>query len=274
MDDVVTPYRVIETEVEDVIVETPTIKTLVLRPREELRFAPGQFIDVTVPGVGEAPFTPSSHFAEPQHIKVTIMRVGRVTQEIHRLKAGDVVGVRGPLGNGYPLDRFVDKEVLVVGGGCGFAPLRSLMYALFDWRDRLRKLFFRGGCRSLPELVYRDELRQWSDRPDLDMALTLDRSDAEWKGPVGVVTTLLEGLHIDTANAVAVICGPPVMMRFCTLHVLRMGFRESDIFLSMERNMSCGLGKCGHCRLGTFYCCKDGPVFTYDRIKKFPDLWN
>ena len=270
---VATPYGTIETEVLEVVPETPTIKTFKLRPRDPIAFAPGQFIDVQIPGVGEAPFTPSSLYTDTETLAVSIMRVGRVTEIIHQLTPGDVIGVRGPLGTGYPLDYFAGKEILVVGGGCGFAPLRSLMYALFEESDRFKKLLFRGGCRNVREMLYFNEIQEWGQRPDLDLVLTVDEGSPEWNGSVGVVTTILDDLNMDCRAGIAVVCGPPVMMKFATRKVLELGFAESNIFLSMEKNMSCGLGKCGHCRLGTYYCCKDGPVFSYDRIKGFPEIW-
>jgi NAD(P)H-flavin reductase len=268
------PYRPIETAVVEVTPETPTIKTLRLKPSEPIGFATGQFIELTVPGIGEAPFTPSSRPSIKDEMEVTIMKVGKVTEKIHELKAGDVVGLRGPFGTGYPLDEFRGREVLVVGGGCGFAPVRSLMYSLFEIRGELKNLFFRGGCREPKELVYRSETEEWSKRGDLDLKLTVDQADEGWTGNVGVVTTILDDVAMDYPNGVAVVCGPPLMMKFSTLKLLEMGFEEESIFLSMEKNMSCGLGKCGHCRLGTYYACTDGPVFRYSQIKNFPNIWD
>lgn len=267
------PYSPIETEVIDAIVETPTIKTLQLKPKEPIAFAAGQFVALTIPGVGEAPFTPSSRPSVQDVLYLTIMKVGKVTEEVHRLKKGDTVGLRGPLGTGYPIELFRNKEILVVGGGCGFAPLRSLMYALFERSTEFKKLLFRGGCKSSQELVYRHELEGWQARPDLDMQLTVDVADASWQGHVGVVTTLLDNLDMACPDGIAIVCGPPIMMRFVTTKLLELGFQDHNIYISMEKNMSCGIGKCGHCRLGTYYVCKDGPVFTYDKIKRFPDIW-
>jgi len=267
------PYRPVEAEVLDVIAETPTIKTIRFKPVEEISFATGQFVEITIPGVGEAPFTPSSRPSVKDILEVSVMKVGKVTDKIHELKKGDKIGVRGPLGTGYPVDDFEGKEILVVGGGCGFAPLRSLMYEFFDRSGKFKKLYFRGGCKTPKELVYRSETDEWAKRKDLDLRLTVDTSDGGWKGNVGVVTTILEGLEMDFPQSIAVICGPPVMMKFATRKVIELGFKENNIYLSMEKNMSCGIGKCGHCRIGTYYACKDGPVFTYDRIKMFPEIW-
>jgi sulfite reductase subunit B len=273
MNDQANPYRPIKADVLDVIAETPTIKTIKLKPEEKITFATGQFIELTIPGVGEAPFTPSSRPAVKDMLAVTVMKVGKVTEKIHQLEKGDIVGLRGPFGQGYPLDEFKNKEILVVGGGCGFAPLRSLMYSLFEMRGDLKKLFFRGGCKTPGELVYRSETEEWGKREDLDLKLTVDVGDSEWEGNVGVVTTILDDLDMDCQNAIAIVCGPPIMMKFATEKLLGMGFKDGNIYLSMEKNMSCGIGKCGHCRIGIYYACKDGPVFSYDKIKDFPGIW-
>ena len=268
------PYRPIEAEVLDVITETPTIKTIRFRPKETLSFETGQFIELTIPGVGEAPFTPSSRPSVRDVIEVTAMKVGKVTDKAHQLKKGDLIGVRGPFGIGYPVDEFKGKEIVVVGGGCGFAPLRSLMYEFFARSGEFKKLSFRGGCKTPQELLYKTEIEGWVKRDDLDLRLTVDKGSSDWKGNVGVVTTILDDLDMNCSEAIATVCGPPSAMKFSTEKLLELGFNEKNIYLSMERNMSCGIGKCGHCRLGTYYVCKDGPVFTYDKIKDFPNIWD
>jgi len=268
------PYRPIETKVLEVITETPTIKTLKLKPKEPLEFATGQFIELTVPGVGEAPFTPSSKPVIKDTIEVSVMRVGKVTEHIHELKKGDRVGLRGPFGTGYPMDDFKGKEVLVVGGGCGFAPLRSLMYEFFEHSGEFKSLFFRGGCKTPNDFLYRKEIEGWAKRDDLDVKLTVDEGNGQWKGNIGVVTTILDGIPMNHAEGIAIVCGPPIMMKFATSKLQELGFKDNHIYLSMEKNMSCGLGKCGHCRIGTYYACKDGPVFRFDKIKGFPNIWD
>jgi len=258
----------------EVTPETPSIKTIKFRPKEPVLFQTGQFVELTIPGVGEAPFTPSSRPSIKETMEVTVMKVGKVTEKIHELKQGDIIGVRGPFGKGYPLEEFRGREILVVGGGCGFAPLRSLMYSLFDMRQDIKKLLFRGGCRTPKELLYRDETEKWSQRGDLDLKLTVDAGDDTWRGNVGVVTTILDDLDMDCKEGKAVVCGPPIMMKFVTMKLLDKGFKNENIYLSMEKNMSCGIGKCGHCRIGIYYACKDGPVFRYDKIKDFPNIWD
>jgi sulfite reductase subunit B len=268
------PYRSIKAEVLDVIPETLNIKTIRFKPVEPISFRTGQFVEITIPGVGEAPFTPSSRPAVKEILEVSVMKVGKVTEKIHQLKKGDTIGVRGPFGNGYPIDHFKGKEVLVVGGGCGFAPLRSLMYQFFDISGELKKLYFRGGCKTPNDFLYRKEIEGWKQRPDVQVELTVDKGDDTWRGPVGVVTTIFESAKMDYKNGIAILCGPPIMMKFGAKKILEMGFKEENLYLSMEKNMSCGIGKCGHCRLGTYYCCKDGPVFRYVDIKNFPELWD
>jgi len=268
------PYRPIKAEITEIISETPTIKTIRIEPKEPITFETGQFIELTIPGIGEAPFTPSSRPAIKEIMEITVMNVGKVTKKVHELKKGDIVGVRGPFGKGYPIDRFKGKEILVVGGGCGFAPIRSLMYELFNRSGEFKKLFFRGGCKTPQELLYKGEIADWAKRKDLDIKLTVDKGDSGWKGNVGVVTTILEDIDIDYKNAIAIVVGPPVMMKFSTKKLIEMGFKTENIYLSMEKNMSCGIGKCGHCRLGIYYVCKDGPVFSYDKIKDFSNIWD
>lgn len=267
------PYRPIETSVLSVITETPTIKTIKLQPKEEITFKTGQFIELTIPGVGEAPFTPSSRPSINNMMEVTVMKVGKVTEKIHQLKKGNTVGLRGPFGNSYPLDTFTGKEVLVVGGGCGFAPIRSLMYEIFERSGDFKQLFFRGGCKTPEDFLYKKETAEWVKRDDIDVVLTVDEGNGDWKGKVGLVTSILDGIDMDFKNGIAVVCGPPIMMKFTIVRLIDMGFRAFNIYLSMEKNMSCGIGKCGHCRIGPYYVCKDGPVFQYDRIKDYPDIW-
>ena len=267
------PYSITKAEVLDVITETPTVKTIKFKPEDEIHFRTGQFVEMTIPGVGEAPFTPSSKPSVKDVMEVTIVKIGKVTEKIHELQKGDIIGVRGPLGDGYPVDEFEGKELLIVGGGVGFAPLRSLLYELFSRSGKFKKVFFRGGCRTAKEMLYKDEVMGWNKRDDLNLRLTVDVGDEGWKGHVGVVTTILDDVDMDHASGIAIACGPPIMMKFATQKLLEMGFKENNIYLSMEKNMSCGIGKCGHCRIGTHYACKDGPVFTYDKVKNFHDIW-
>jgi sulfite reductase subunit B len=272
---VANPYSIIEAEVLDVITESPAIKTIRVKPKEEITWQTGQFIEFSVPGVGEAPFTPSSREWIRDYIEVSVMKVGKVTEKIHELKKNDIVGVRGPFGKGYPIDKFKEREILVVGGGCGLAPIRSLMYVLLERSSEFKKIVFRGGCKTPTDIIYKNEmLEEWPKRKDLQLKMTVDVGDNKWKGHVGLITTVLDDVALDYKSAIAVVCGPPVAMKFTTLKLLDLGFKDENIYLSMEKNMSCGIGKCGHCRIGTYYACKDGPVFTYDKIKNFHNIWD
>lgn len=267
-------YRPIEATIEDIIIETPTIKTFVLRPKEDFFFNTGQFIELTLPGIGEAPFTPSSDPSLKDKIDVTIMNVGRVTALLHASSKNISLGIRGPYGKGYPLDTFAGKDILIVGGGVGLAPLRSLLFSLFSEIDKYNKVVLRYGARTSQDLVYKSALPEWAKKKKVDVVVTVDVGDATWKGNVGLVTTILKDLPVNLTKAVSVVCGPPIMMKFVTLKLLDLGFRPQDIYLSMEKNMSCGLGKCGHCRIGKYYACKDGPVFTYEQLKDVHDIWD
>lgn len=267
-------YRPIEATLEEVITESPTIKTFVLRPKERFSFRTGQFIELTLPGIGEAPFTPSSDPNLSDKIDVTIMNVGKVTRALHNSPRNISLGIRGPYGKGYPLDEFAGKDILIVGGGVGLAPLRSLLFSLFSEIDKYNKVILCYGARTPNDIIYKDALPEWAKKKKFKMVTTVDVGSPEWKGHVGLVTTLLKDLPIDLKKAVAIVCGPPIMMKFVTLKLLELNFAPKDIYLSMEKNMSCGLGKCGHCRIGSFYICKDGPVFTYAQLKDTHDIWD
>ncbi len=265
-------YAPISAEITDIIEETPNIKTFVLKPESDFSFATGQFVELSVPGVGEAPFTPSSDPAVTEEVEITIMKAGKITSILHDMEPGATLGIRGPYGKGYPLEDFKGKDILILGGGVGLAPLRSLLYALFARMDDFNSLVIKYGARSPQDIVYKRLVQEWGEKDKVDMEMTVDKGDDEWTGNVGVVTTIIKDLPVDIANTACIVCGPPIMMKFTLLQLLDLNFADKDIYLSMEKNMSCGLGKCGHCRLGPYYVCKDGPVFTYDQVKDFHDI--
>jgi NAD(P)H-flavin reductase len=269
------PYAYIEAEIVNIATETSNIKTFTLSPREKIGFRAGQFMEVTLPGIGEAPFTPSSNHSATEKLDFTIMSAGRVTKLLHQAKPGDAVGLRGPYGTAYPLDKFKGKEVFIVGGGVGLAPLRALLYALFNDVNDYKKIIVKYGARTPNDIVYKNEIESWKRHgKHVDIEISCDIGDPTWKGNVGLVTTVLKDLPLDTASAVSIVCGPPIMMKFVTFKLLDLGFKDANLYLSMEKNMSCGIGKCGHCRIGPYYACKDGPVFTYDKIKELPGIWD
>lgn len=267
-------YKPLKAKLTKVIDESPLIKTFVLLPEENFSFKTGQFIEVTVDGIGEAPFTPSSSPLITDQLEITVMKTGYVTEYMHNLKPGDYMGIRGPFGRGYPVEKFYDKEVLILGGGCGFAPIRSLLFNLIAISDKLRKVILCYGSKTPDDCIYKPYIAELRQTPKFEVLRSVDVADENWTESVGVATVLLDQVKVDIPNSVAVVCGPPIMMKFGTMKLLQMGYPEQDIFLSMEKNMSCGLGKCGHCMMGEYFVCKDGPVFTYDEIKDQPNIWS
>ncbi len=268
-------YQPINSEIIDIIDESPTIKSFVVVPERDFKFETGQFVELTLPGVGEAPFTPSSSPTVTDKMEITIMKAGRVTALLHDCEKGQKVGIRGPYGRGYPVDEYAGKEVYIVGGGVGLAPIRSLFLTLVDRISDFKSVVCRYGARTPADFIYKNTLfDSWQKIDGVDINLTVDQTDGQWDGNVGVVTTILSPDDVDIRNSVAVVCGPPIMMKFATLKLLEFGFDPEQIYLSMEKNMSCGFGKCGHCMLGQYYVCKDGPVFTYDQIKSYPNIWD
>lgn len=266
-------YRPLRAKLTDVIEESPVIKTFVLVPERKFSFKTGQFIELTVDGIGEAPFTPSSSPLVTDVLEVTVMKTGYVTDYMHNLKPGAFMGIRGPYGRGYPVESFFGKEILILGGGCGLAPIRSLLYALEDIKDKLKRVILCYGSKTPSDCIYKPLFARLNKIDKFETYRTVDKPDKEWDESVGVVTNLLNKIKIDIKNSVAIVCGPPIMMKFGTIRLLEMGYKNDQIYLSMEKNMSCGLGKCGHCMMGEFFVCKDGPVFTYDELKETPDIW-
>ena len=268
------PYKPIKAKIEKIIDETSTIKTFVLKPEEKIAFASGQFMQVSIPGKGEAPFTPSSSMYDINTLEFSIMKAGSVTSLLHDAKVGDEVGLRGPLGDGYyKIDQWKGKEIFVVGGGVGLAPLRALLLSLFHNINDYKKIYIRFGARTPDDLSYKNLLEKWKKMDKVDFDVTVDNGSANWNGKVGLVTTILDNSGVDMSNAVAIICGPPIMMKFCNKKLLDLGFKADQIYLSMEKNMSCGVGMCFHCNVGPYLACKDGPVFTWGQLKDIPDPW-
>ncbi|MBN1897460.1 MAG: FAD/NAD(P)-binding protein [Spirochaetes bacterium] len=265
-------YKPLKSKIENIVHESPGIKSFVLKPDEEFRFDTGQFIELTLPGFGEAAFTPSSSPFEKKRFEVTIMKAGYVTSLFHDIKKGIPVGVRGPYGAGYPVKQFEGKDVLILGGGVGLAPLRSLLLTLVAQKQNYKRIILCYGAKTPSDIIYKDQFKDW-EKKGVQILRSVDKPDTSWQETVGVVTVLLDKIKVDTSKAVVAVCGPPVMMKFGTFKLLEIGFKPQSIYLSMERNMSCGVGKCGHCAFGPYFVCKDGPVFTYDQIKDFPDVW-
>ncbi len=258
----------------EVAEETPTIKTFKVRPEQPMPFRAGQFVQLTVPGLGEAPFTPFSWPSVADVLDITILKTGTVTDRLHAMKGGETLGLRGPFGKGYPTERCQGKTVLVVGGGVGLAPLRSLLYHLFENIGDYERVLIKYGARNPSELLYRRLYDEWSQKDKVALDLTVDLPAEGWDGKVGVVTTLLDNLDVDLENTYVVSCGPLIMLRFVTLSCLNIGFKPDHIYLSMNRKMSCGIGKCGRCNVGPYYLCKDGPDMCYAEIQDYKDAFS
>ncbi|MBO8129956.1 MAG: FAD/NAD(P)-binding protein [Candidatus Marinimicrobia bacterium] len=233
----------------------------------DLKHIPGQFVQVSLFGVGEAPISVCSSPTQKGFFELTIRKVGMLTEKIHELEAGDKIGIRGPYGRGFDVNAFKGKDILIIGGGIGIVPLRSLINYIIDNRNDYGRLIILYGAKSPSELLYRDELKMWEEREDIEYHVTVDRSDENWKGNVGVITTLIPPLELDLENTIAAIVGPPVMYKFVLLALKSKRFPEKNIYMSLERRMKCGVGKCGHCQINNLYVCQDGPVFNYLEVK-------
>ncbi|TKD35683.1 FAD/NAD(P)-binding protein [Azotobacter chroococcum] len=242
--------------------------TLELAPLAGARpdFAPGQFNMLYVFGVGEVAISLSGDAERGTTFVHTLRNVGAVSGALTALQVGASVGVRGPFGRGWPLAEAEGADVLLVAGGLGLAPLRPALYAILARRERYGRVVIMVGSRSPEDILYRRELEHWRRRSDLEVLLTVDHADADWRGHVGVVPALIPHAGLDPAETLALVCGPEVMMRFTANALLAAGIRPERIHLSMERNMKCAVGQCGHCQFGPFFVCKDGPVLRYDRI--------
>jgi len=262
--------------IDDITDETPDTKTFRLRfedakQAESFSWEPGQFVEVTIFGAGEAPIGFASSPLEKSFFELTVVNRGKVTGLMHELKEGDQVGIRGPMGNCWPLEAVKGKDILIISGGCGLAPLRpAILYILANRKD-YGEFWLLYGARTPADLDYKYDLPDWEKRGDFHVLQTMDVADDSWKGNVGVVTVLLDQVKLDAANAVAFTCGPPIMIKFATIALTKMGFSEDRVVTSIERYMKCGVGKCGHCCVNHVYLCTEGPIFTYQQLQALPE---
>jgi len=257
--------------IERIIDETPGIRTFHFnfkdeRLRGEFTFESGQFGEFSVFGVGEAPFCISSSPTRQDHLGFTVQRVGRVTNALHRLAVGAEIGFRGPYGNGFPINNLEGKNLVFVAGGIGLAPLRSLVWNVIDNRAKYRNVDIIYGARSPADLCFKYDLDSWQKDKTVNLFTTVDKGDDKWKGRVGFVPQVLEGVAPSADGAVAVVCGPPIMIRFTFPVLEKLGFTPEQMLTTLEKRMKCGIGKCGRCNIGNIYVCRDGPVFSYAQI--------
>ncbi len=236
--------------------------------KQPMEYLPGQFVEVSLFGVGEAPISICSAPDGSAGFEMCVRAVGDVTSQLHGFKAGDAIGIRGAFGNGFDVSQIAGQDVLFVAGGLGLAPCRSFIQAVLNQRDEYGKVTILYGARNPKELLFRRDLQVWAQRSDCELQITVDRPDEGWVGHVGVITTLFRGMSIDPNRTTVFIIGPPVMFKYAVMEVLAMGVPEAKILCSLERRMKCGLGKCGHCQIRDIYVCQDGPVFTYQQVKR------
>lgn len=247
--------------------ESADVFTFDLAPERAIPFTPGQFNMLYAFGVGEIPISISGDSHAPERLTHTIRAVGPVSAALGKVNAGDRVGLRGPFGVGWPVEEAKGFDVLLIGGGIGLAPLRPVIYWLLRHRAAYGRVGVLYGARAPEDLIFVDELQEWRRTPDFQLRVAVERAGAEWTGDVGYVTPLLSKLRFDPADTVAMICGPEVMIRATALALEDAGVADSRIYVSMERNMKCAIGHCGHCQFGPLFICKDGPVHRYDGVR-------
>jgi sulfhydrogenase subunit gamma (sulfur reductase) len=232
----------------------------------ELGHKPGQFVEVSIPGIGEAPISISSSPTRKGSFEMVVRNVGNVSNAMHALETGDKIFVRGPFGTSFPVEQMKGKDIIFVCGGIGIVPVRSAIQYVLDNRDDYGRLIILFGAKTPRDRLFIEELEQWRSKKNVTILETVDHRDEGWSGPEGVITTLLPLVKINKENTVAIICGPPIMYKFVIIVLREAGLRDDQIYLSLERHMKCGVGKCGHCQVNNIYVCQDGPVFRFSDI--------
>ncbi len=238
---------------------------------QSLGHKPGQFVELSVFGFGEAPISISSSPTKTGQFDLTIRATGRLTDKMHHLKTGNLVGIRGPFGNGFDVSLLKGKDMLFVCGGIGLAPLKSLIDYTLARRSDFGRIIIVYGTKNPSEILYPSEIKVWQERPDVEFHMTVDRPDVNWEGKVGVITTLIPPLDLVVERTVAAVVGPPVMYKFVLMALKAKRLPDENIYMSLERRMKCGVGKCGHCQINHTYVCQDGPVFHYPDIKRLEE---
>ena len=266
------PHPAIIESVRDESFDTRTFK-LVFEDKAlaaSFNYKPGQFAQLSLLGIGEAPVSITSSPCSRGFLEFTIRAVGKLTHAMHQLKPADKIYVRGPYGNSFPFEQLRGKDLYFVAGGIGLPPLRSLINSVFDRREEFGRIKILYGAKTPNELCFKEELKRWQQITDTEVLLTVDKADEGWKQNVGVVTTLWDKIDITSSGAVAYVCGPPIMIRFVITKLIKSAFKDENIYVTLERYMKCGIGKCGHCNIGAAFVCIDGPVFSYNQLKEMP----
>lgn len=247
--------------------ETADTVTLELATDHPKAFAPGQFNMLYVFGVGEVPISISGSSHESVTLFHTVRNVGAVSRALCALQPGQELGLRGPYGSSWPILQSQGKDIIVMAGGLGLAPVRPIIYEILNNRKAYGHVWLLYGCRQPEDILFGHQVREWRSRFDLEVNVTVDKATSDWYGSVGVITNLVKNLALSPENTVAFVCGPEIMMRYSALELVKKGLSEDNIHLSMERNMHCAIGLCGHCQYGPQFVCKEGPIFTYARLK-------
>jgi len=265
-------------EIEKVSEEAPFVKTFRLKftnPEDAANFSfkTGQFGEYSVAGVGESTFCIASSPTHQGYIECTFRQAGRVTTALSDLEEGSHIGFRGPYGNVFPIDEWKGKSLLFIAGGIALPPMRSVIWNCLDLRENFKDITILYGAKSIADLVYKEELRVWDERSDVKLVTTVDPGgeDAEWKGEVGFVPTILDKMAPKSENTIAIVCGPPIMIKYTFPILEKYGFADDMVYTTLENRMKCGFGKCGRCNVGKTYVCKDGPVFSLKQLKQMPD---
>ena len=267
------PYLPLPARIEEVRAETPDTKTFKVvfcadDGGDAFAYRPGQFAEASVFGVGEAPFSITSTPTRPGFLEFSIKRMGAVTCALHEMIGGEQIGVRGPYGNNFPVEEWKGRKLLFIGGGIGLAPLRSAINYCLDHRGDYGRIDVIYGARSPADLVFKPELEEWAKRDDMNLHLTVDAGNEEWRGRVGFVPALLSELGPSAKNVVTITCGPPIMIRLVLQGLAQLGFSDEQIVTTLEMRMKCGIGKCGRCNIGRSYVCVDGPVYNLAQLKQ------
>jgi sulfite reductase subunit B len=242
-----------------------------LPEHQALGHKPGQFVEVSIFGFGEAPISICSSPTKSPNFELTVRRTGKLTDRMHELAAGSQIGIRGPFGNGFDVHAFKGKDMLFICGGIGLAPLKSLIDYTIARRSDYRRVIILYGTKHPSEILFRKDIGIWENMEDVEFQMTVDRADQDWKGNVGVITTLIPPLELDVNNTITTVVGPPVMYEFVIMSLKGKRIPDENIYMSLERRMKCGVGKCGHCQINEKYVCQDGPVFHYPEVKKLEE---